>query len=75
MQQQMPARLELLDLNLPAPIDDDCDARNLNNLGSNATDFHGAIDAQTHSPPYLLSWLMAMRNMKQGLFSSNNIRI
>jgi len=71
-QQQMPARVELLDLNLPAPVDDDCDAGNLNNLGSSAVDSHGASDAQTHSPPCSQSWLMGMSYPKLGLFLSNN---
>jgi hypothetical protein len=74
MQQQMPARVELLDLNLPAPIDDDCEAGNLNNLGRNAVDFHGASYAETRSkisPPYFQSWLMD-RYPKQGLFLYNN---
>jgi hypothetical protein len=70
-QQLLPARVELLDLNLPAPVDDDCDAGNLNNLGGNTVDSHGASDAQTLSPPYLLSWLMD-NYPKQGLFLYNN---
>jgi len=39
-QQQTPARLELLDLNLPAPVDDDCESGNLNNLSGYAVDSH-----------------------------------
>jgi hypothetical protein len=70
-QQQMPTRVELLDLNLPAPVDDDCDAGNLNNLGGNAVDFHGAFYAQTHSPPNLQPWLMDSYP-KQGLLLYNN---
>ena len=67
LQQQMPVRVELWDLNLPAPVDDDSDSGNLNNLDSNAVDSHGVSDAQTQSPPYLQSWLMGMN-----LFLSNN---
>jgi DNA-directed RNA polymerase subunit RPC12/RpoP len=54
MQPQMPARVELLDLNLPAPVDDDCDAGNLNNLGGNAVDSHGCPNPQ----PSLLAVLV-----------------
>lgn len=74
MQQQMPARVELLDLNLPAPIDDDSEAGNLNNLGRNAVNSHGASRAETHSkisPPYFQSWLMD-RYLKQGPLLYNN---
>lgn len=74
MQQQMPARVELLDLNLPAPVDDDSEAGNLNNLGRNAVNSHGVSHAETHSkisPPYFQSWLMD-RYPKQGPFLYNN---
>lgn len=73
-QQQMPARVELLDLNLPAPVDDDSEAGNHTSLGRNAVDSHGASYAETHSkisPPYFQSWLMG-RYPKQGLFLYNN---
>lgn len=73
-QQQMPARMELLDLNLPAPVDDDSEAGNHNNLGRNVVDSHGASYAETHSkinPPYFQSWLMGTYP-KQGLFLYKN---
>ena len=43
----MPARVELLDQNLRAPVDDDSDAGNLNNLGGIAVNSDGASYDQT----------------------------
>jgi len=67
MQQQMPARVELLDLNLPAPVDDDCD-----DLSGNPADSHGASHAHTHRNPHWQSWWLGMRCPKQGRLSCSN---
>jgi len=72
MQQQMPARVEVLDLNLPATVDDDCDAGNHNTLSGNPVDSHGASYAQVYSPPYSQSWLMSLNCPKQGLLLYSN---
>lgn len=71
-EQQMPERVKLLDLNLPAPDDDYYDAGNLNNLGSNVVDSQVSFDAQTRSPPHRRSWLTVMSNTKQGVSLSSN---
>eukprot|EP01018_Ginkgo_biloba_P011122 Gb_16414 [translate_table: standard] len=76
---QRPARVDLLDLNLPAPVDvGDCspmeEATHLNNLGGNVLDFHRPLDAGVSrkiSPPYFQSWL-AEGYPKQGLLWYNN---
>lgn len=69
-QQQIPSRVELLDLNLPA-LDDGSDGGNLNDLGGNAVNSDGASYAQTQSPTYLHSSLMG-NYPKQGLLLYNS---
>uniref|UniRef100_A0A0C9RQJ1 TSA: Wollemia nobilis Ref_Wollemi_Transcript_25048_2114 transcribed RNA sequence n=1 Tax=Wollemia nobilis TaxID=56998 RepID=A0A0C9RQJ1_9CONI len=73
-QQQGPATLQLLDLNLPAPVDDECDARQFNGLGGNVVDSHRPSDVEIQSkigPPIFQSWWMG-NYPKQGMFLYNN---
>eukprot|EP01018_Ginkgo_biloba_P011120 Gb_16419 [translate_table: standard] len=78
VQQQMPGRGELLDLNLPASVDDcECiqmeDATNLGKLGGNAVDSHRPSEAEAHSKmslSYFQPWWEGTYP-KQGLFLYN----
>lgn len=74
VQQQRPMRPEMLDLNLPAPVDDDSEARELNVLGVNVKNSQKPLNAETHSkmsPPFFQSWWMGTYP-KQGHFLYNN---
>eukprot|EP00253_Pinus_taeda_P019451 PITA_19451 len=70
MLQHLPNRVELLDLNLPAPFDGDFDAGDLYTLDCNAVDSPRTSHAQTHNLRSLLSSSMS-NHPRQGLFLYN----